>query len=95
MSLESEEMLISDQRYTNKLGKKAFQTYHSSDTLSKFFSFFFLFFPSQTAENLVTSLSELRANVFIDTLHLSKYDDDKLFLFFIRNNVAGTSISPL
>ena len=83
MSLESEEMLISDQRYTNKLGKKAFQTYHSSDTLSKFFSFFFLFFPSQTAENLVTSLSEPRPNVFINNLHSRKYDYDKLFLFFI------------
>ena len=37
-------MLISDQRYTNKLGKKAFQTYHPSDTLSKFFLFYFFFF---------------------------------------------------
>ena len=75
-------MLISDQRYTNKFGKKAFQTYNLSDTLSNFFSIF-LFFPSQTAENLVTSLSEPRTNVFIDTLNPRKYDYDKLFLFFI------------
>lgn len=37
-------MLISDQRYTNKFGKKAFQTYHLSDTLGNFFSIFFFFF---------------------------------------------------